>query len=86
MTYGTTVPYSAPSPGPQDSHPARTRLDGGDETGDADGIALVGANVLAGFVLLAIDEVIAGSHVEIEDIDAGGGVPDANEFGGARVG
>ena len=36
--------------------------------------------------MFAIDEVVRGGHVEIGDVDAGGGVPDTDEFSGLRIG
>ena len=56
------------------------------ESGDTDGISLIRADVLKGMVLFAIDEVVGRINVEIGNVDAGGGVPYADEFGGARIG
>src|SRR5579859_1319127 len=53
---------------------------------DAHGIAIVNANVLKRAILLPVDEVIGGSDVEILDVDAWSGEPDADEFVGARIG
>jgi hypothetical protein len=47
---------------------------------------LVDADVLEGFILFAIDEVVGRSHVEIIDVDTGSGVPDADEFVGLGIG
>lgn len=52
---------------------------------DADGVTVVDADVLKRAVLLAKDEVIGRSHVEILDVDAWGGEPDADEFVGAGI-
>ncbi len=53
---------------------------------DADGIPVVDANVLKSLILLAIDEVVGGRHVEVGNVDAGRGVPDADQFVGIRIG
>jgi hypothetical protein len=53
---------------------------------DANGIAIVNTDVLKGAILFAIDEVIGGSDVEILDVDAGGGEPDADKLVRTRIG
>jgi len=50
------------------------------DTGQGDAAAAINANVLEALVLLAIDEVIGGGHVEVVDADSGSGVPDGDEF------
>src|ERR1700730_179241 len=49
-------------------------------TGDAEGISGVSANIGEAAVLLAVDEIVGWSHVEFGNVDAGGVVPDADEF------
>lgn len=56
------------------------------ETGEGETVALIDADVLEAVILFAVDEIIGGRHVEVSDIDARSGVPDADEFGGARIG
>ena len=56
------------------------------DAGDADGVPVVDADVLKGLILFAIDKVVGGCHVEVGDVDAGGRVPDANEFVRIRIG
>ena len=53
---------------------------------NADRVPVVDTNVLKGLVLFAIDEVVGRRHVEVGDVDAGGGVPDADQFVGIRIG
>lgn len=52
---------------------------------DADGVTVVDAEVLKRAVLLSKDEVIGRSKVEILDVDARGGKPNADEFVGAGI-
>ena len=56
------------------------------DAGDAVGVALVHGDVLEALALLAIDEIVRGRHVEVFDLDAGGGVPDADEAVGLGIG
>ena len=53
---------------------------------NADSIPVVDADVLKGLILLAIDEVVGGRHVEVGDVDPRSGVPDADQFVGLGVG
>ena len=48
--------------------------------GDVEGIAVVDADVLECGVLLAINEIERGDHIQLGKIDAGGGVPDADQL------
>ena len=54
--------------------------------GDIEGIAGVDADVFQGLALLAINEVVRGREVQVFDVDAGRGVPDADEPVGVGVG
>src|SRR5271168_1064138 len=54
--------------------------------GDADGVPVVDANVLKSLILFAIDKVVRRRHVQVGDVDARGGVPDADQFVGVRIG
>ena len=50
------------------------------DTGHAHGVIGVHANILKGVVLFAINEVVGGRHVEILDLDAGCGMPGADQL------
>ena len=56
------------------------------ESGDGRAAALPHGDVLEDSVFLAVSEVEVGRHVEIRDIDAGGGVPDGDELFGVGIG
>ena len=53
--------------------------------GQAEGRGAVQADVVEGFVLLAVNEIEELSHVEFGDVYAGGLMPYANEAVGLRV-
>src|SRR6266550_196701 len=50
------------------------------------GVSRVHADILHGAVLFAVDEVVGGRHVEIFELDAGRGMPDADKFIGFGIG
>ena len=56
------------------------------DTGDAVRVTLIHRDVLEGVALLAIDEIVRRRHVEVFDLNAGSGVPDADEAVGIGVG
>ena len=56
------------------------------QAGEIDPGGVIGADILKGLILFAVDEVVGGGHVEVGDVDTGGGVPDSDEFGGAGIG
>jgi hypothetical protein len=51
------------------------------QSGDGSGAAIPHADIRKGCVLIAIGEVIAGRGVEVNDIDAGSGLPPIRRSG-----
>src|SRR3954465_9480066 len=55
-------------------------------TGYVHGVALVDADILKRRVLLAIDKEDRWRHVQVLDVDAGGGVPNTDQLLRMRIG
>ncbi len=53
---------------------------------DADGVALVHADILERLALLPINKIVGRGHVQVGDLEAGGVMPDAHKFFGAGIG
>jgi hypothetical protein len=56
------------------------------DTGDTDGIVLIGAHVDETLILLTENEVSGGRDIQVLDVEAWSGLPDSDEVFGARIG
>src|SRR5208282_2877451 len=56
------------------------------DAGHADGVRLIDADVNERAVLFAVDEIVGGGHVEVGNVEARGGMPDADERFGMGIG